>query len=176
MPILEGDESGAADAGDWSAASRASLGEQLAETLGAVRLVVARREALAGQRRVAVGAREAFAMPRLVLVCHTAARDDLIAFDAARGKLLLVAIGAVDLVFTWDERLGADRGLADDAAEALLVPLPTLVFHLLSACSKDFAASVASSGERRIVTVGAVHLLALGAERLVDERHSALVA
>lgn len=58
-------------------AGGASLGEQLAEAVGAVRLVVARRESLASQGIVAVTAGEAVSVPRLVLVRHPAASDDL---------------------------------------------------------------------------------------------------
>ncbi len=57
------------------------------------------------------------------------------AFDAASGELLLVASGAVNVLLARDERLGADRSLAHEAAEALFVPLPTLVFHLLGSCT-----------------------------------------
>lgn len=55
----------------------------------------------------------------------------LIALDAACGKLLLVAAGAVDLLLPGDEGLGANGRLADAATEAVLVPLPSFVFHLL---------------------------------------------
>lgn len=63
--------------GDRLGAGRAALGEQLAEAVGAVRLLVATGEPLAGQRRRAVGAREALPMPRLALVRYAAGRDDL---------------------------------------------------------------------------------------------------
>lgn len=58
-------------------ARRATLGEEFSEALCAVRLLVARREALPGQRRVTVGAREALTVPWLVLVGHASLRDDL---------------------------------------------------------------------------------------------------
>lgn len=62
---------------DRLSARRAPLREQFAEAFSAVGLLVPRREPLAGQRRAAVGAREALAVPRLVLVRHAALRDDL---------------------------------------------------------------------------------------------------
>lgn len=49
MPVLEGDEAGAANASDRFRAGGASLGEQFSEALGAVGLFVARRESLASQ-------------------------------------------------------------------------------------------------------------------------------
>lgn len=137
MSVLERNEAGAADTCDGALASDAALGEQVAEAVGAVRLLVPRGEALAGQRRVAVGAREALAVPGLVLVRHAARSDDLVALDAAGGELLLVAASAVDLLLPGDEALGADSGLAHHAAEALLVPLARLVLHLLVAGSED---------------------------------------
>lgn len=55
----------------------------------------------------------------------------LVALDASSGKLVLVARGAIDLLLARDEALRPDRVLAHHAAEALLVPLPRLVLHLL---------------------------------------------
>ena len=57
----------------------------------------------------------------------------LTAFNALCCELLLVALGAVDVVLLRDEALGADGVLAGAAHEALLVPLPGLVLHLLHA-------------------------------------------
>jgi len=56
------------------------------------------------------------------------------AFNAASGKFLFVASGTVNVLFARDERLCANGRLADAAAEAFLVPLPTLVLHLLGSC------------------------------------------
>lgn len=81
-----------------------------------------------------MAASKAFTVPRFVLVSHTAAGDDLGALDAARRVLLLVTTGTVDVVLPRNKGLGADRGLADATAEALLVPLSRLVFHFLGAC------------------------------------------
>lgn len=55
----------------------------------------------------------------------------LVALNASSGKLVLVARGAIDLLLARDEALSPDRVLAYHAAEALLVPLPGLVLHLL---------------------------------------------
>jgi len=176
VAVLERDEASAADASDGLGAGRAALGKQLAKAVGAVGLVVAGGEALARERRVAVGAREALAVPRLVLVGHASAGDDLIAFDAAGGELLLVAAGAVDLLLPRDEGLGADGRLAYHAAEALLVPLPPLVLHLLVAGAEDLAAAVAARRELRVVAAAAVDAVLLRAELLVHQRHLAFVA
>ena len=55
----------------------------------------------------------------------------LIALDTFGGKLVLVAAGAVDVMLLRDEALGPDGVLAGAADEALLVPLTSLVLHLL---------------------------------------------
>jgi hypothetical protein len=62
---------------DGFGASGASFGEEFAEAVGAVGLLVARREPLSSERRVTIGACEALAMPRLVLICHASLCDDL---------------------------------------------------------------------------------------------------
>lgn len=57
----------------------------------------------------------------------------LVAFNTSSGELVLVTRGTVNLLFARDEALRADRILADNATEALLVPLSGLVFHFLGA-------------------------------------------
>lgn len=167
VAVLERDEAGAADASDGLGAGRAALGEQFAEALGAVGLLVARREPLAGQRRIAVRAREALAVPRLVLVRDASLRDYIFALNASGGELVLVAAGAVDLLFARDEALRPDWVLAHYAAEALLVPLPRFVFHLLGASTEHLSAAITAAGELGIVAVAAVDLVELRAELLV---------
>lgn len=108
-------------------------------------------------------------MPRFVLVRHASAGDDLVALDATGGKLILVTARAVDVVLARNERFGADRRLADDAAETLLVPLTSFVLHLLGTCAEHFAAAIAASGEGGIVAVGAVDLLVFRSERFVHQ-------
>lgn len=168
VTVFERDETGTADSGDWLYTSGTSLGEQLSEALGTVRLLVAAGETLPGQRHLTVGTGEALAVPRFVLVGHATAGDDLLALDATGCVLLFVASGAVDLLFTGDEGLGTDGGLADTAAEALLVPLSGLVFHLFGSSTEDFSTAVTSGSELRIVAVSAVDLVGLRSELFVD--------
>ena len=82
-----------------------------------------------------MGAGEAFPVPGVVAVGHSSLGDHLAALDALRRELLLVALGAVDVVLLRDEALGADGVLAGAADEALLVPLTGLVLHLLHTCT-----------------------------------------
>lgn len=63
--------------GDRLHARSTPLGKEFTKALSAVGLVVPGGEALASQRRRAVRASEALAMPRLVLVRHSALSDDL---------------------------------------------------------------------------------------------------
>ena len=60
--------------GDWFGAELALLGEQLSEARHAVGLVVVRRELLVGEDLGAVGAAEALAVPRRLVVRHSALR------------------------------------------------------------------------------------------------------
>ena len=73
------------------------------------------------------------------------------------------------------EGLGADGVLAGAADEALLVPLPRLVLHLLHAGLEDVPAAVAAGGELSIVARPAVNTVSLGAELFVHQAAPTLV-
>lgn len=176
VAVLERDEAGAADTSNRLGARRAALSEEFSEAVSAVGFLVAGSEPLASQRGVAVGAREALAVPRLVLVGHAALRDDLVALNAASSELVFVAAGAVDLLLPGNEAPGANGVLADHAAEALLVPLPRLVLHLLGSSTEHFTAAITAASKLGIVAVAAVDLVELGAELLVYQRDAALGA
>lgn len=176
VAVLEGDETRATDTGDGFGTRSAAFGKQFAEAFGTVGFLVFGGEALSGQRLVAVGASETLTVPRVVLVGHTSSRYDLATFDTASGEFLFVTTAAVNILIARDERLGADGALADEAAEALLVPLSALVLHFLGTGTEDFGASVAASGVHRVVARAAEDLLGFGAELLVYERNAALVA
>lgn len=115
-------------------------------------------------------------MPRLILVSDTTTCDYLVALDTAGSKLLLIAGGAVDLLLTRDEALGANGGFAYTATEALFMPLTCLVFHLLCAGSEDFSAAIAAGSELCIIAVATVDLIGLGAELLIHQGDTTLVA
>lgn len=176
MAVLKRDESRAANTGNRLGASSATLSEKFSETFSAVRFLVLGSEPLAGQRLVTMSTSKALTMPGVVLISHSASRDDLGAFDATSGKLLFIASGTVNVLLPRDERLGANRSLANEAAETLFMPLSTLVFHLLGSGAEDFATSVAASCVHRVVARAAENLVGLRAELLVDQRQAALVA
>lgn len=77
VPVLEGDELGATDAGDWLPAGEAPFRKEFAKTFGAVRFVVATGEASTRQARLAVGAGEALPVPGLVFVGNSTTGDYL---------------------------------------------------------------------------------------------------
>ena len=60
-----------------------------------------------------------------------------IALHAALGILFLIAWYAHYLHITWDKALVSDRLLAHLAAEALFMPLLSLVLILLHSCTKN---------------------------------------
>ena len=91
------------------------------------------------------------------------------------GNPNLITLGTVDVVLLGDEGLGADGVLAGAADEALLVPLPRLVLHLLHAGLEDVPAAVAPGGKLSIVARSAVDTVSLGAELFVYEAAATLV-
>jgi len=143
-------------ASDGFAAGGAPLREELAEAIRTVRLVIPGGEPLSGKGLLAVGAGEAFPVPGVVAVSHSSLRDHLAALDALRRKLLFVTLGTVDVVLLRDETLGADGILACAADEALLVPLASLVLHLLHTSLEDVSTSVTSGGKLGVIAGAAV--------------------
>ena len=140
-----------------------------------------------------MSAGEAFAMPGVVAVRHTSLRDHLATLDTLRRELLLVTLGAVDVVLLRDEALCADGVLAGAADEALLVPLPSLVLHLLHTCRprmceikstfvtlhlltslEDVSTSVTASGKLGVIAGTAVNSVCLGTKLLVHKTGSTL--
>lgn len=176
VAILERDEARTTNASDGLGTGGASLREQFTETFGTVRFLVAAGKALTGKRYLAVRTGEALTVPRFVLVRYTAARDDLLAFDASGGVLFLVAAGTVNFLLARNERFRADCGFAHAAAETLLVPLSGFVLHLLRACTEDFTATIATGRKLGIVTVATVDLVRLRAKLFVHQRDAAFVA
>jgi len=168
VTIFKGNEASTTDTSYGLGAGSATLSEKLSETFGAVGFLIFGGEPLTGQRLVTVCASEALTMPRVILVSHATRRDDLGAFNTAGCKLLFVATRAVNILLTRDKRFCANWRLADAAAEAFLVPLPTLVLHFLGSSAEDFAAAIAPSGVHRVIARAAKDLLGLGAELLVN--------
>jgi len=123
-----------------------------------------------------VSAGEAFAMPGVVAVRHASLRDHLATLDTLRRELLLVTLGAVDVVLLRDEALCADGVLAGAADEALLVPLPSLVLHLLHTSLEDISTPVTSGGELGVIARSTVDSVRLRTKLLVHKTGSALVA
>lgn len=115
-------------------------------------------------------------MPRGVLVRNAALVDHPVAFHAALCILLFVAWYANNFLITWYETLVSNWLQADFTAEALLVPLLALVLVLFHSCSKQSTASITTSSEVVVVAVGAVQLLVLTSERVIDERNLTIAA
>jgi hypothetical protein len=83
---------------------------------------------------LAVGAAETLLMPGLVTVGQPS-RGDRLATPGTLGSIcLLIAAVAEDITTRWDEGVGANISLAGAAGEAILMPLPALVLHLLHTC------------------------------------------
>jgi len=93
-------------------------------------------------------------VPGLVLVSYSSGRDHFLALAAPGGKLLLVALGAIDFFIFGNEALRADWRLAVGTAKTFVMPLLPLVLHLLHPRAEDLIATVASSGKRIVIAVG----------------------
>ena len=92
------------------------------------------------------------------------------------GNPNLITLGTVDVVLLGDEGLGADGVLAGAADEALLVPLPRLVLHLLHPGLEDVPAGVAPRRELGVIAGAAVDPVRLRAELFVHQAGPALAA
>lgn len=176
MTIVERNELSTSKSSDWSTAATALSCKQLSKTLGAVRLVLFRRELLSSQQLRAVRARETIAMPRSVLVSYSTLVDHPVALQTALSILFLVARNAHNFLVTWDETLDSDWLQAGLAGKALLVPLLASVFVLLHTCSEQSGASVAFGGIVVVMAVGAEESLVLVSERAIDQRHLTIAA
>lgn len=108
----------------------ALLGVLLLEAGLAVEQLSTRAHVQPGQWRVAADAHEAVAVVGVLLVDHSLLRHRLVAGEATRGGLLLVAGHAVDLVAVRHKALGADGFHAACARKATLVPRAAFVSHL----------------------------------------------
>lgn len=123
-----------------------------------------------------MGAREALAMPRRVLVCYAAFVYHSVALDAPLSVILLVAVHADNLLVARDETLVSNRLLTDFAAEALLMPLLAFVLKLLHSCPEESLASVTSCSEVVVMAISAVELVVFTGERTIDQRRLTIKA
>jgi len=122
-----------------------------------------------------MSAGEAFSVPRIVPVGHTTLGNHLAALDALGGKFFLVTFCTIDVVLLRDETFGSDWVLAGAADEALLVPLPGLVLHLLHAGLEHVPAAVAPGRELGVVTRSAVNTISLGTKLFIHQAGSTFV-
>lgn len=145
---------------DRLGASCASLCKQFTEAISTVRFLVATSKTLSSKWNLTMSASEALTMPWIILVGDTTACDDLerkeklilitpgtrwtwnvasdiithiSAFHAASSKLVLITTSAVNILFTRNERFGANWRLADATAETFFMPLASFVFHFFRA-------------------------------------------
>lgn len=72
MAILKRNETCTTNTGDWFRARYTTFGEQFTKAFGTIWFLVTAGETLTSQNDVAIGASEAFTMPRFVLVRYTA--------------------------------------------------------------------------------------------------------
>lgn len=114
-------------------AADAVFGKFLVVAGAAVGVASFGEETLRSDWTFAVGAGEAFVVPRVSFVLHAlcACQYGFVAAVAARGVLSGAALPAHDAVVLHVEGLLGQRLVALDAAETLLMPVPALVAQLL---------------------------------------------
>ena len=95
----------------------------------------------------------------------------LVTLNTLGGELVLVAGGAVDVVLLGDEALGPDGVVAHAAHEALLMPLPGLVLHLLHPSPEHLPARVTPGSELLVVAVTAIDSVRTNCHILFTFKH-----
>jgi len=172
VSILERDEPSAADTSDGFGTCCTSLCKEFSKAISTVWLLIPGGESLSGQAGVTVGATEALPMPGLVAICYTTGLDNLVTLDAPGGKLLLIALCAIDVIVPRNERSRSNGILAHNATETFLMPLMALVLHFLSTSSEDLSASITSRGKSCVITASTIDLLSLRSKWFVYKRHA----
>jgi len=118
---------------------------------------------------------EALPVPGIIPVSDSTLSDHLAALNALCSELFLVAFRAVDIVLLGNEAFGPDWILAGAADEAFLVPLPSLILHLLHSGFEHISTSIAASGELCIIAGTTVYSISLGPKLFVNQTGSTLV-
>lgn len=122
-----------------------------------------------------MGAGEALPVPGVITVGHPTLGDNLTTLDALGGKLLLIALGTVNIMFLWYKALCAYWVLAGTAHETLLVPLPCLVLHLLHTSLEYVTTAITSGGKLCVIARSTVNPVRLTPELFVHETCPAFV-
>lgn len=174
LALLKGDVLSSSQAGDRLGAAHTLLGVQIAEAVQAVGVVVAGGEALPGELASAADAQETLAVPRLLLIGHSARRDRLLAGGALVGELFLEAVHTEVCVVFGDEGLGADRLLTALTQEAGLMPTVPLILHLTRAWHDGLLAAAALGGVVVGVTLRTQQQLVFSSERFLHQGATAL--
>lgn len=131
---LAAQDEGGEGEGEWDCTLRgALLGEQLLRAGLAVRLALLLDVRGARQGVHAEGAGEVLRVPLLVERRDAPALNGLLAALAQRARLLVVVLLAVRLAADLEERLRAERLLAERASPVLLVPLLAERVHAVAA-------------------------------------------
>jgi hypothetical protein len=112
MSVFEGNELRTANACDWLNASVTPLRKQFSIAIGTIGLVVFGGKSLSSQGGVAIGATEAFPVPRLILVSNATRGYHFFAFTTTRGELFFVALRAIHFFVLGDEAFRANGRFA----------------------------------------------------------------
>lgn len=156
MAVIKGDELRPAQTSDGLCAADALLGEDLAEAVCAVRLLIAGSELLPGEHLLTVCATEAVTVEGHALVGDTTLVDDPATFGASLSVLLFIALDADKFVLAGDKSLVANGHLAYRATEAFLVPLLATELKFLHSSPKDVPTAITSSSKVVVMAISTV--------------------
>jgi len=176
MSVLKRNKLCPAKSRDWLGAANALLGEEISEAVSAIWLFISRCKLFTCQNLVAVGATEAFAMPRSPFVGHAALVDNPVALHATLGVIFLIARNAHHFLVTWDKTFCSNWLTTNFATKALFMPLLAFVLIFLHSCTEDVSASVASRGKVVVMTISAIKLLVFRCKWLIHKRLATVAA
>ena len=148
----------------------ALFGKHVAVTIGTEVLAVLDREGLAGDRRVAFRASEAFLVIRLAIITDATLRKGLGTNHASLNERLFVALHAHGQVLMSHESLGADWILAELTDKAFIMPKHAIQFQSFHAWFEALFASLAASSIRLFMAISTNELtVILGEKRSTAE-------
>lgn len=161
VAVLKADEARAPHPSDGFLAREAAFRKHLAKALRTVGFRVSGSKSLPCERGVAVGTRETFLVPRVILVRDAATYYDFIALLAFGDKFIFVACDTINFLVFWNETFCTYHIFADSTAETFFVPLLVLILHLFGTRCKYFIALEALGSIVGIVTLSAEYFVLL---------------
>lgn len=176
MSVIKRNKLSPTKTGNWLETATALLGEQFAETVSTVWLLITWRELLTSQNLVTVSACKTLPVPWSVLVSNASLVDHPIALHTSLCILLLIALDTDNFLVTRYKALVSNWLQAYLAAETLFVPLFAFVLIFLHSCSEESTTSITASSKVIVMTVSTIQLVVLTSKRMINQRYLTITA